>query len=108
MKTRFGIAATIVLAFGAPGIAYAAASEAVKTDEANINTACAADAKTTGCSSEVVGKGLLKCMGKYKEANKTFKHSPECEAALKQLHADSKGGASAGATAAAPATPATK
>jgi hypothetical protein len=75
--------------------AAAPASKMSATDKADasaIDTACAADAKTTGCSGEIVGKGLLKCMSAYKKANPSFKHSAQCEAAIQKLHSDKQAG----------------
>lgn len=76
--------------------AFAGATAQDKTDAQSINTACAQDAQTAGCSGEVVGKGLLRCLHKYKHdqraTNKSFDFSPSCSAAMKQLHADKKAG----------------
>jgi len=63
-----------------------------QADNQAINTACTTDAQTAGCAGEVVGKGLLKCLWAYKKANKTFKFSDGCKAAMKQKHQDKKDG----------------
>jgi hypothetical protein len=100
MKARLAIASTAwFIAAAVHGPAFADA----KADASNVDTACAADAKTTGCTGQVVGKGLLKCMDAYKKANKTFTHTPGCLAAMKQFHADEKGGAAPPAAGAPPA-----
>lgn len=54
------------------------------TDNQAINTA--------GCGSEVVGKGLLRCLWAYKKANKSFKFSDACKAAMKQRKEDKQAG----------------
>ncbi len=69
-----------------------AADAAMKDDNQAINTACTADAQTAGCGSEVVGKGLLKCLHAYKEAHKDFKFSDGCKSAMEKRHADKKAG----------------
>jgi hypothetical protein len=93
MKTQFKFVAAFVFAFGIHSAAFAALATAQdKADASNINTACAQDAKTAGCTGEVVGKGLMKCMRSYKMANKSFQFSPDCKAAMKQLNSDKKAG----------------
>ena len=67
---------------------FADQNPAIDADKQAINSACSADASTAGCGSEVVGKGLLKCLHMYKKANPSFKFSDGCKAAMKQLHAD--------------------
>jgi hypothetical protein len=69
-----------------------AADAAIKADNQTIDSACSGDAQTAGCGSEVVGKGLLKCLHAYKKAHKDFKLSDGCKAAMKQRHADKKAG----------------
>jgi hypothetical protein len=73
-------------------VSFAAPSEAVQADKSAVDAACKADATTAGCGTEVVGKGLLKCLWSYKKANKDFKFSDGCKAAMKQLHADKQAG----------------
>ncbi|HMC13140.1 MAG TPA: hypothetical protein VKG67_02205 [Gallionellaceae bacterium] len=93
MKTKFALASVFVIAFSIHSAAFAAQPTAQdKADAANINSACAQDAATTGCSGMVVGKGLLKCMHKYKEENKSYKFSPGCKAAMKELKSDKESG----------------
>jgi len=72
--------------------AYAAPDAAIQADNTAIDSACATDAKTAGCGTEVVGKGLLICLHKYKKANPTYKFTDSCKAALKQRHADKEAG----------------
>ena len=55
-----------------------------------VESACAADATTTGCSGKEVGKGLLKCMHEYKKAHKDFKFSDSCKSATKELKHERK------------------
>jgi hypothetical protein len=70
-----------------------AADATMQADAQGIDSACQADAATAGCGSEVVGKGLLKCLFAYKKANaKTFHFSEGCKAAMKKMHADKKAG----------------
>jgi len=92
MRTQLGIASVaLALAFGLQAPTFAAGMDSKeKADAQSIDTACAADAKTTGCSGKEVGKGLLKCMSEYAKANKSFKHTPGCESAIKQMHTDEK------------------
>jgi hypothetical protein len=93
VKSRFILASAITLAFFFQSAAFAAKpTDQDKADAANINTACVQDASATGCSGEVVGKGLLKCMHQYKKQNKSFKFSSGCKAAMKQLRDDRKAG----------------
>lgn len=44
-----------------------------------IDTACAADAKTAGCSDKKVGSGLLTCLHEYKKSHKEFALSAGCK-----------------------------
>lgn len=92
MKTQLKFVSALIVALGVYSAAFAAPSAQVKADASNINTACAQEAQATGCSSEVVGKGLLKCMSNYKKANKSFQFSPACKAAVQQLRSDKKAG----------------
>ena len=69
-----------------------AADAALQADNQSINTACAADAQTAGCGTEVVGKGLLRCLHAYKKAHHEFKFAEACKAAMKQRHSDEKAG----------------
>ena len=94
MKRSASLIALIALFVGIN--TFANPTDKDKADAAQINTACADDAKTAGCGGEVVGKGLLKCLHKYKHAqkktNKSFSYSAACEAAMHQLHDDKKAG----------------
>lgn len=93
MKRKIAVAAVLAVALIAQSAAFAAPPTAKdKADAANINTACAADAQTTGCGGMVVGKGLLKCMHKYKKENPSFKFSPGCRSAMKDLKEDRESG----------------
>ena len=60
------------------------------SDASAVDTACASDAATAGCSGEVVGHGLLKCMHAYKKAHSTYTVSAGCKAALDQMKSDKK------------------
>lgn len=55
-----------------------------------VESACTAEASTSGCAGKEVGKGLLKCMHAYKKANKDFKFSDSCKNATKELKHDRK------------------
>ena len=72
--------------------AFAAQDSAMQADNQAINSACSADAQTGGCGTEVVGKGLLKCLWAYKKANKSFKFSDSCKSAMKQRKEDKAAG----------------
>jgi hypothetical protein len=73
--------------------AFAAADAAITADKNSVDSACTAEAQTAGCGSEVVGKGLLKCIHAYKKANrKTFQISPGCKTAMQTFHAEKKAG----------------
>jgi len=92
MKNQLKIVSAAMVALGFYTAAFAAPSAQMAADNSNINTACATEAKTAGCAGEVVGKGLLKCLGTYKKANKSFKYSPACKTALQQHRSDKKAG----------------
>lgn len=66
------------------------ASADMKSDKEAVNAACLQDAATAGCGSEVVGKGLLKCLHTYKKGHKDYKFSDSCKTAMKTLHTDHK------------------
>lgn len=66
------------------------AQEGVKADREAVNAACSTDAQTAGCGSEVVGKGLLKCLHNYKKEHKEFKFSESCKSSMKKLRSDRK------------------
>lgn len=92
MKKKTALVFAVVIAFGIPSAAFAARPTAPgKAEAAQINSACSADAKKTGCSGMVAGKGLQKCMQKYQKANRSFQYSLKCDAAMKELK--SEGGA---------------
>lgn len=92
MEKKIALAAALLVAFGMQSSALAKPTEQDKADAAQINSACEADAKATGCTGMVVGKGLLKCMHKYKQENRSYKFSDGCRAAMKQLRADRQAG----------------
>jgi hypothetical protein len=92
MKTRLNFILACIAALAFHSIAFAAPTAEDKADASQINSACAQDAKTAGCSGEVVGKGLLKCLHSYKEANKSYKFSPDCKAAMEKRHQDKEAG----------------
>ncbi|GAB6141743.1 hypothetical protein JCM14076_24720 [Methylosoma difficile] len=62
----------------------------IKSDRQNIGTACRQDAQTANCGTEQVGTGLLKCLHEYKQSNRAFKFSDDCEAARLALKTDKK------------------
>jgi len=80
------IATTLVLSFAV--VANAEQQGVLKEDAQVINSACAPEAAAAGCGGEVVGKGLLKCMGSYKKAHQEFKFSAGCRGAMKRLKED--------------------
>lgn len=80
------IATAILFAFSIN--ANAAKDAVLSADAQAIDTACKADAATAGCGAEIVGKGLLKCMGSYKKMHKDFKFSADCREAMKQMKRD--------------------
>jgi hypothetical protein len=92
MKTQFKFVLAFIVASGIHSVAFAVPTAEDKADASQINSACAQDAQTAGCSGEVVGKGLLKCLHSYKEANKSYKFSPGCKAAMQKLHQDKEAG----------------
>ena len=92
MKTQLTFVVAFVAALGSHSVAFAAPTAEDKADASQINSACTQDAQTAGCSGEVVGKGLLKCLHSYKEANKSYKFSPGCKAAIQKLHQDKEAG----------------
>lgn len=80
------IAATLVFSFSV--IANAEQKGMLKEDARVINAACQPEAAAAGCGGEVVGKGLLRCLGTYKKAHKNFKYSAGCRGAMKRLKED--------------------
>ena len=80
----------IAAIFGISVHANAAKDPAMAADAQAVNAACQAEAATAGCGQEVVGKGLLKCMGNYRKAHKDFKFSDGCRDAVKHLSLDRK------------------
>jgi len=88
MKIKLAILSTLFLST----VSFAQPDATIQADNQAINSACSSDAQTAGCGSEVVGKGLLKCLHAYKKANPGFKFSDSCKAAMKQRHADEKAG----------------
>ncbi len=89
--SQFGRAllATVVLCACSLNVS-AAESGAVKKDQPMVDSACQSDAATAGCSGEVLGRGLLKCMRKYKREHKGFQFSSGCEQAMQQYHQDNQ------------------
>jgi hypothetical protein len=65
-----------------------AANAQMQTDKQSVDQACTAEAAAANCGQDQVGTGLLKCIRAYKKANPGFKLSPNCAAAIKQLHTD--------------------
>jgi len=70
--------------------AAAQKNPAMAADAKTVDNACQAEAQTAGCGQEVVGKGLLKCIGAYRKAHKDFKVSDGCRASIKKLSEDRK------------------
>jgi hypothetical protein len=70
--------------------ATAQKSTAMASDAKAVDNACQAEAQTAGCGQEVVGKGLLKCIGAYRKEHKDFKVSDGCRASIKKLGEDRK------------------
>jgi hypothetical protein len=68
----------------------ARAGENMTPDAQNIDTACATDAATAGCTNEKVGTGLLKCLHAYKKTNHSYTFSAPCKTAMEKMHADRK------------------
>jgi len=87
LKTLF----TLATLFSISTFANAEPDAKMKSDAQAVNAACTAEAATAGCGQAVVGKGLLKCIHAYKEANKGFTVSAGCKAAIQQLNSDKKG-----------------
>ena len=92
MKTQLKVALAIIAVLGFYSVTFAAPTAEDKADASQINSACTQDAQTAGCSGETVGKGLLKCLHQYKEANKSYKFTPGCKAAIQKLHQDKEAG----------------
>jgi hypothetical protein len=92
MNIKVVVAAAIAFSLSTSVFAGNKPTEKDKADAAAINSACEADAKATGCSGMVVGKGLLKCMHKYKHQHKDYKFSDGCKSAMKQLKEDKEEG----------------
>ena len=63
---------------------------AIQADNAAINTACATDSQTAGCTGKQVGSSLLKCLHEYKQAHKEFALSAGCKEAIQKRQADQK------------------
>jgi hypothetical protein len=80
----------LVAAFLVSSISFAQAKENKSADAQAVDTACTQEATTASCGNEKVGTGLLKCIHAYKKANKDFKISDGCKAAMKTLRADKK------------------
>lgn len=64
-------------------IVKADADKSEKAEATNIG--CAADAKAANCGDKKVGTGLLKCIGDYRKANKSYKVSDKCAEATKNM-----------------------
>lgn len=92
MNALIKFISVFVITLGLHSVATAAPTAADKADARQINAACTQDAQVAGCSGEVVGKGLLKCLHNYKKANKAYKFSPGCKAAVETLHDDKAAG----------------
>jgi hypothetical protein len=73
---------------------FAAPTAEVKSDATQVDSACKSDGQMAGCGTEVVGKGLLKCLHQYRKTqratNKAFAYSPGCQGAIAKLRADRK------------------
>jgi hypothetical protein len=91
MKNSLKVVLSVMFVLSATA-AYAAPDATIQSDDQAINSACSTDAQTASCGSEVVGKGLLKCLHAYKKATPSFKLSASCKAAMKQRHSDKEAG----------------
>ena len=80
----------LALMFAMSSVSFAARHEAKGPDAQAVDQQCQADASTAGCNDMKVGTGLLKCLHKYKKANKSFKFSDACKTAMKQMRHDRK------------------
>jgi hypothetical protein len=97
MNTHFKFALATVVALGIHSAAFGDAPTAQeKADASRVNSACSQDARRAGCFGEIVGKGLLKCLHSYNEANKSFKLSPGCQSVISQFISGKKAGIVAG------------
>ncbi len=64
-------------------------NDKLSQDRTVVNESCKTEATTAGCGDQVVGKGLLRCIRKYKkEHKKEFQISDNCKSAMKQLKED--------------------
>jgi len=88
MSTATKVLTAVTLVFSFSLVASAEPRSPLKEDAQVINSACQPEAAAAGCAGEVVGKGLLKCLGSYKKAHKDFKFSPGCRGAMKRLRED--------------------
>lgn len=87
MKVRvLKLVSVLIMSLGLSVVANAD----MKSDKEGVAAACTQDSATAGCGSEVVGKGLLKCLHEYKKAHKEYKFSEGCKSAMKTLRADHK------------------
>jgi len=85
MKMKLAFVSAAVVAFSIQSAAFAAEPTAeAKAAAANIDSACAQDATTAGCSEKGMGKGLMKCLKKHKKENKSFQLSSGCKAAIEE------------------------
>jgi len=85
-RTRYTLCAMLLLS----ATSAMAADAAMTADKQAVDQACAADAATAGCGGETAGKGLMKCLEKYKKANPSWKESESCTAARKEMHKQAK------------------
>lgn len=83
-RALFAGAILLVSFFSGAAVADTAASADIQA----VNSACRADAEMAGCGQELVGQGMLKCLGSYKKAHQDLKFSPACRSALKQMKAE--------------------
>ena len=88
MSIAMKVLTAVMLVFSFSIVANAEPKGMLKEDAQVINAACEPEAAAAGCAGEVVGKGLLKCLGSYKKAHKDFKFSPGCRGAMKRLKED--------------------
>jgi hypothetical protein len=72
------------------GLAHATA---IDSDKVSINVSCKKDAATAGCPLATMGKGLGKCLFKYKNMHPKYEATPGCKSAMIKFKQDLKAAA---------------
>jgi hypothetical protein len=85
MKTTQCLALSVMMAISTGALA---ANARMQADKQSVDQACTAEAAAANCGQDQVGTGLLTCIHAYKKTNPSFKLSPNCATAIKQLHTD--------------------